>query len=99
MTAWPEGSLQLPGVLGVADRPPGGPAPWLNLRTIFNMLWARTAIYPSQSTFPNLRSRDRAQLNRSSEAKVPSAMVRRRNRYRWYSAVAFLSLAACPRIA
>ena len=43
--------------------------------------------------FHNPRSRDRAQLSRSSEAKVPSAMVRRRKRSRWYSEVRFLSLA------
>ena len=35
----------------------GGPVPWRNRRTALSTLWARAAIYPSQSTLHNTRSR------------------------------------------
>ena len=75
------------------DAGPGGPTPRPNLRTIFFTLWASPAMYPSQSTFHSPRSRDLSHPNRSREAKVPSAMVRRRNRSRWYAAVRLRSRA------
>ena len=59
-----------PGALRTGDGRSGGPTPWLNLRTIFNMSWARAAIYPSQSTFLNPRSRDRAQPVQRSEGPL-----------------------------
>ena len=39
----------------------GGPVPWRNRRTALSTLWARAAIYPSQSTLHYPRSRDLAQ--------------------------------------
>ena len=75
------------------DAGPGGPMPRPSLRTIFFTLWASAARYPSQSTFHSPRNRDLSHPNRSREAKVPSAMVRRRNRSRWYAAVRFRSRA------
>ena len=55
----------------------GGPVLWRNHRTALSTLWARAAIYPSQSTLYNPRSRDLAQPSLSRDARVPSETIRR----------------------
>ena len=55
---------------------------WFSLRTIFSRLWAKAAIYLSQSTFHNPHSQGRAHPSRSRDAKVHSAIVRLRKRSR-----------------
>ena len=60
----------------------GRPTPLASLRTSFSTLWAKAAMYPSQSTLHKLRSLDRAQLSRSIEASIPSATAMRRRRSR-----------------
>ena len=46
----PSGLFSAPqGALGTGGAGSRGSTPWLNLRTIFNMLWAGAAINPSQS--------------------------------------------------
>ena len=67
--------------------------PWRNRRTAFSTLGARPAMCPSQSTFHRPLSRDLAQLKRSNEANVPSAMVCRRLLSRRYASVLLRSLA------
>ena len=57
-------------------------------------LWAMAAMYPSQSTFHNLLSRDRAQPSRSMEANTPSTIVLRRTLSRRKADVRFRSCAS-----
>ena len=63
-TRRPEESL--PGDVDV-----GGAMLRLSRRTFFSALWAKAAVYPSQSDFHNSRSWDLGQPDLSRGAKVP----------------------------
>ena len=67
----PQGSGRQPDASFPGDVGVGGAMLRLSRRTFFSALWAKVAVYPSQSACQYPGSRDLAQPDLSRGAKVP----------------------------